>query len=120
MQAILITAVLALVACGTALASSSASFEAAGYQLSFELGFDARPGIASVAFSAPGSSAITTIRAERLQVEVFDTRQQVLLLRFSNPGDLTLPQSFVLTVRREVGVLQIGNQSITGRFNWEM
>ena len=57
---------------------------------------------------------------QHIKVEAFDTQQQVLLLRFINPGDSTLPKDFILSVRNDAGVLTIGGKSISGRFSWGM
>jgi len=66
----------------------------------------------------PGSTRSVVIPMDLLKVEAFDTQQKVLLLRFTNPGDSTLPKAFFLSVRNDAGVLAIGGKSISGRFSW--
>lgn len=42
-----------------------------------------------------------------------------LRLEFSNPGDPSLPRSFVLTVSGNEATLQIEGRTIRGPFSWE-
>lgn len=88
MRATLSIAALALVSCGNALASTSASFEAAGYLLAFEIGYDDRTGIASVAFSAPGNRGrcpLTDVAARHTadRQDNFDIYLPVWLARYN-------------------------------------
>lgn len=120
MRSNLIAIVLALGACASAHATSAVSFEAEGYLLDIVVGNDSRPVVAGLSFAAPGSVRSTEIPLQHLRVEVFDTVQKVLLLRFTNPADPALPKDFSLTVRKDAGVLQIDGKSVSGRFSWGM
>lgn len=120
MRSGLIAVALALGACGSALATSSVAFEAQGYLLDFVVGSDSRPTVASLNFAMPGSVRGIDIPMRHLRIEAFDTKQKVLLLRFTNPGDSKLPKDFSLTVRSDAGVLQFEGKSIAGHFSWGM
>jgi len=116
-----VAALLALGVCGSALATSSVSFEAQGYLLDFVVGSDGgRPSIAGLSFAAPAGVAGVEISMRHLEVVTFDTQHKILLLRFTNPGDTKLPQNFSLTIRNDTGVLRIGGKSFAGRFSWGM
>jgi len=116
----LIAAAITISVCSAAQATNSISFEAEGYLLDIVVGGDSRPSIASLSFAMPGSTRDVVIPMDHLKVEAFDTRQKILLLRFINPGDSTLPKDFFLSVRNHVGVLKIGGKSVSGRFSWGM
>lgn len=120
MRSSLVAAILALGACGSALATSSVSFEAQGYLLDFVVGSDSRPTVAGLSFAGPGSVRGVEIPMRHLRIQTFDTTQKILLLRFTNPGDSRLPKDFTLTVRNDAGVLQIEGKAMAGRFSWGM
>lgn len=106
--------------CSSALATSSASFEAQGYLLDVVIGDDSRPVVAGLSMATPGSAQSVQIPMRHIRVESFDAEKQILLLRFENPGDPALPGSFFLIVRNGTAVLQIDGKSIAGRFSWGM
>ena len=106
--------------CSSALATSSASFEAQGYLLDVVIGDDSRPLVAGLSMATPGSAQSVQLPMRHIRVESFDAEKQILLLRFENPGDSTLPKDFFLTVRNDTAVLQIDGKSIAGRFSWGM
>lgn len=118
MRSSLIAAALVLATFGSAFATSSVSFEAQGYLLDVVIGDDSRPAVAGLSFAAPGSVRGVELPMRHVRIEAFDTAQKVLLLRFTNPGDSTLPQDFSLAVRNDAGVLRIDGKSIAGRFAW--
>jgi len=114
----LCAAVVAVALCGSAVATSSVSFDAQGYVVDIVVGGDSRPAIASLGIATPSSARSIAIPMRHLKVEAFDTAQKTLLLRFVNPGDPALPAGFSLTVRGDDGVLQIDGKSMAGRFSW--
>lgn len=120
MRSRFIAAALAISACACALATSAISFEAEGYLLDIVVGDDSRPSIAGLSIMMPGNARRVVIPMHHLKVEAFDTRQKVLLLGFSNPGDPALPKDFFLSVRNDAGVLKIDGKSVSGRFSWGM
>lgn len=104
----------------SAFATSAVSFEAEGYLLDIVVGNDSRPVVAGLKFAAPGAMRGVEVPLRHLRVDVFDEKQKILLLRFTNPGDPALPRDFSLAVRNDVGVLKINDKSISGRFSWGM
>jgi hypothetical protein len=106
--------------CSGALATSSVAFEAQGYLLDIVVGGNGKPAVASLSMATPGSARGIDIPLQYVKVDAFDTAQQVLLLRFTNPGDLKLPKDFSLTVRRDAGVMQIDGKRLAGQFSWGM
>jgi hypothetical protein len=107
-------------ACASALATSAVSFEAEGYLLDIVVGNDSRPVVAGLKFAVPGAMRGVEVPLRHLRVDVFDEKQKILLLRFTNPADPALPKDFSLAVRNDVGVLSIEGKSISGRFSWGM
>jgi len=101
-------------------ATSSISFEGQGYLLDIVVGDASQPIISSLSITKPGGKQSFSLPMQRVRVEIFDTKQRVLLLRFSNPGDGTLPESFLLTVKNDVGTLRIGGKPLVGSFTWGM
>jgi hypothetical protein len=120
MRSSLVAAAVVLGACGSALATSSVSFEAQGYLLDIVVGGDSRPTVTGLSFATPGSGRGVEIPMRHLRIGAFDTQQKILLLRFTNPGDSKLPKDFSLAVRNDAGVLRIEGKSIAGRFSWGM
>lgn len=120
-RAWLAIAALAVAASGSsALATGAVSFEGGGYVLDFTVGQQERSVLASLSFSEPGSSLNLILRPPHLVVVAFDTKAKRLLVRYSNPGDGTLPPDFELSVHGSEGILTLPNRSVAGRFNWEM
>jgi hypothetical protein len=107
-------------ACASAFATSAVSFEAEGYILDIAVGDDSLPAVAGLSFAGPGSVRSVEIPLRYLRIDAFDAKQKILLIRFTNPGDPTLPKDFSLAVRNDVGVLKIEGRSISDRFAWGM
>ena len=123
MRSTLIATIVTIAACGSALATNSVSFEAQGYLLDIVVGYSTRPIVAGLSIAVPGNAGNTgsvAIPLKHLKIEVFDTEQKLLVLRFTNPGDPKLPNNFSLTVKNDAGILQFEGKSIAGRFAWGM
>lgn len=120
MRSLIAAAAIAIGAFTSAQATSSLSFESQGYLLDIVVGDASKPMIASLSLAKPGSRQITILPMQQVEVDIFDTTQKVLLLRFKNPGDATLPESFLLTVKNDAGTLRIGEKSLGGSFSWGM
>ena len=114
----LTAAIVALGACSNALATANVSFEGQGYILDIVVGDSSGPIAAGLSFAAPGSARPIELPTRHLRTDVFDTTRRVLLLRFTNPGDATLPKDFSLMVRGDAGVLHIDGKAIAGQFSW--
>jgi hypothetical protein len=120
MRPLIAAAVMTILAATSAQATSSLSFEGQGYLVDIVVGDASTPIIASLGVAQPASRQIVSLPMHLVRVEIFDSRQKVLLLRFSNRGDATLPESFLLTVKGDVGTLKIGGKPVAGRFDWGM
>ncbi len=119
MRSLFAAAVIAITASTGAQATSSISFESQSYLLDIVVGDASKPIISSLSIAKPESKQSTTLPMLFVKVVVFDAKQKVLRLSFKNPGNATLPESFLLTVKEEVGTLRIGGKSQVGRFSWE-
>lgn len=117
--AITITAIAALAAPAVH-ATGSLSFEAKGYLLDFVVGDASGPTVSGVSFAGPGSTQAMALPMAHVVVEAFDAQHRILLLRFRNPGDARLPESFYLTVKDGVGTLKVGKKqkAVVGNFSW--
>jgi hypothetical protein len=120
MRLLIAAAVMTLTAATSAQATSSLAFEAQGYLLDIVVGDASKPIVASLSLAKPDSKQMTLLPMQQVKVVIFDSKQKVLLLRFTNPGDTTLPESFLLTVKDHVGTLRIGEKSLAGSFSWGM
>jgi hypothetical protein len=116
-----IAAIIAISVCSAALATSSVSFEAQGYLVDIVVGYDKQPTVAGLSLATPASAVGIGIPMQYLKIEMFDPKQKVLLLRFTNPGDSKLPKNFTLTVKNDAGVLTFDDaKPMAGRFSWGM
>jgi hypothetical protein len=115
----IIAGALVAVACGSAVATSSLSFEASGHVLDFEIGDTDRPVVAGVMVSMPGREQPVMLRPPLLSVEIFDPKKRILIVRFKNPGDPALPPGFSFAAHRRTGVLRTEGASFKGAFRWE-
>lgn len=97
--------------------TTTLSFAGEDYWLSMEIGHDQRPTIASVSFHAPGDSKGVVLRGN-YEVEVFDTRREMLVLRYKGADARVKP--FTLTVRGDKAALRIDRRTIESEFSWFM
>lgn len=112
-----LVATVLLLAASVATATSSLSFHGDGYRLSLEIGHDERAEVASVTFHAPGDAEGVVLRGN-FDAEEFDTRRQVLVLRYAG-GDPRV-EPFTLVVRGDQATLQVGRERIESEFSWFM
>lgn len=108
---------LAICCSAPAHATSSLSFEGGGYAMTFEIGHDGRPVIASIHFYAPGDSKGVPLQND-FQVKTFDTKRRVLRLIYPG-GDQDAPP-FTLVVLANKSTLTIHGKRINSTFSWEM
>ena len=104
----------------SAQATSSLSFESDGYLIDIIVGDVSKPIVSNLSIAKPGSKQPTSLPMQLVKVQIFETKQKVLLLSFKNPGRSTLPESFLLTVKYDVGTLKIGEKTLVGSFSWGM
>ena len=103
-----------------AYASGSLSFGGDGYWVDLEIGQTEVPVVASVRFHRPGDQKGVVLSRKLVIVEAFDTRRQVLVLRFTGLGGANPVGPFTLSANGGQAVLQIGAQQIVSQFSWEM
>lgn len=82
------------------------------------IGFDDRPVVAQVRLTPPGAKDWVSVPREMIQIEKFDMKERILVMRFANKNDPDLPPSFSLSVKRNKAVLSIGGKRIRSSFDW--
>lgn len=112
-----LAALLAICCSAPAYATSSLSFEGGGYAMTFEVGNDGRPVIASIHFYAPGDSKGVPLQND-FEVKTFDTKRRILRLIYPGGGQGVPP--FALVVLANKSTLTIGGKRINSTFSWEM
>lgn len=120
MRPILFATLFSLIATEPAVASSTVSFEGAGYVLDFEVGHEESDSLAGVSFGAPAVAATSVLRPPQLKIEAFDTKARTVRVRYTNPGDAALPADFEFDAHESTGALRIQGRTVTGSFDWEM
>jgi hypothetical protein len=121
MRSFIAAAVLVIMGLTSAQATSSLSFEVGGYLIDIVVGDASGPVISGVSIAEPGGQHPTSIPIQLVRVEVFDVERKVLLLRFDKPAaDSTLSASFLLSVKGDVGILKVGEKSLSGSASWGM
>jgi len=101
-------------------ASDSLYFSGGGYWVDLEIGQTEVPVVASVRFHRPGDPKGVVLSHKHVIVEVFDTRRQMLVLRFVGSDGADAVEPFTLSANREQAVLQIGAQRVVSKFSWDM
>ena len=117
-RAVLFSVVLIFVTAPPLQATESVTFSGGGYSVDILVGQADKPSIAQVRFSPPGDTPWVVVPHELLRTEKFDDRKRILILRFVNKDEPTLPKSFSLVVQKESGVLTIDGKRIKGSFDW--
>ena len=118
MKSILLSAVLIFVACSNLHATEALIFDGGGYNIYILIGNTDHPVVAQVRFTAPGAKDWVHLPSEQLQIEKFDMKGRVLVMRFSNKNDPELPSSFSLSVKKNSAVLSISGKRIKSTFDW--
>ena len=120
MKSILLAATLILAASAKLHATEALIFDGGGYNIYILVGFgdEPQPAIAQVRFTAPGAKDWVHLPSEQLQIEKFDMKERVLIMRFSKQKDPDLPGAFSLSVRKKNAVLSINGKKIRSSFDW--
>jgi hypothetical protein len=118
MRSILLSAALIFVASSNLHATEALIFDGGGYNLWILIGFDDRPVVAQVRLTPPGAKDWVSVLREMLQVEKFDMKERILVMRFANKNDPDLPSSFSLSVKKSKAVLSISGKRIRSSFDW--
>lgn len=98
------------------MATSSLSFEGGGYWIDLEIGADEGPVVAFVRFHRPGDAKGVVLPGTDWQIEAFDAKRQVLVLRYK--GGRSGVEPFTLSVRHHDAVLEIDGRAIQSSFWW--
>ncbi|KLD69613.1 hypothetical protein [Xanthomonas pisi] len=85
--------------------------------MTFEVGSDRRPVIASIDFQAPGDNKGVLLRGS-FQVKTFDTKRRILRLIYA--GHDTRVPAFTLVVLANKSTLTVNGKQINSSFSWEM
>ena len=120
MKSILLAATLIFAASAKLQANEALIFDGGGYNIYILVGFGDKPepAIAQVRFTAPGAKDWVHLPSEQLQIEKFDMKKRILVMRFSKPKNPELPSSFSLSVNKDKAVLSIGGKTIRSSFDW--
>ena len=117
-KASLLAAVLIFFTASHLQATEWIGFSGGDYGVDFLIGSADKPSISRVRYSAPGDKPEVFIPGDRLRVEKFDDRKEILIVHFKNKNEPDLPASFSLAVRKKGGVLTINCKRFTGSFDW--
>ena len=120
MRQFLFSAALILVAFSDVRATEALIFDGGGYTIEILVGQLDDPVIAQVHFTPPGAKDWVTLPRKLVQIEKFDMKKEILIMRFSNKNHPDLPDSFSLSVKNTKAVLSISGKEIKSEFNWEI
>jgi hypothetical protein len=119
MKRILLSAALIFVAFSNLRATEALIFDGGGYNIYILVGTTDRPVVAEVRFTPPGAKEWVYLPPELLQIEKFDMKQRILIMRFANQKkDPGLLSSFSLSVKKDRAVLSISGKRIRSSFDW--
>jgi len=120
MRPILLSAVLIFVASSNLHATEALIFDGGGYHIQILIGITDQPVVGQLHFRSPGAKGRVVVCREELEIENFDMKERILLMRFSNQNDPDLPSSFSLSVKKNKAVLSIKGKKIRSTFNWDI
>lgn len=118
--ALLATLVLAFAPARLAHATSSLLFDADGYSVNLEIGYDKRPVIGSVVIRQPGDKDDRLVPRQRVRVEEFDTQRKRLKLHYTATDEAPGIPSFTLVMTETEAVLTLEGRRIVSKANWHM
>ena len=122
MRAFLLVISLLVLFSGSAVASSTAcqfsgTYDEDLYEIEF-IGHDDRAPLIVFSSTASGGGRRIALPAAHYELKTFDSGKQAVALRFTNPGNPSLPPSFTFDASGEQGILRIGSRRITGQAGW--
>ncbi len=120
MKRFLLSAALIFIVSSNLRATEALIFDGGGYNIQILVGLTDQPVVAQLHFTPPGAKDWIVVPREKLQVEKFDMKQRILVMRFSNSKDPNLPSSFSLSVKKDKAVLSIKGKTIKSTFDWEI
>ncbi len=120
MRSFLFSAAVILVAFSDVNGTEALVFDGGGYTIEILVGYLDDPVVAQVHFTAPGAKDWVSLPRELVQIEKFDMKKEILIMRFSNKNRPDLPGSFSLSVKNAKAVLSISGKEIKSEFDWEI
>src|SRR6267143_4275922 len=120
MRPILFSVVLIFVASSHLHATEALIFDGGGYNIQILIGMTDQPVVGQLHFTSPGAKDWVVVPRDQLQIEKFDMKERILVMRFSNQNDPHLPSSFSLSVKKNRAVLSIKGKRIKISFDWTM
>ena len=120
MRPILLSAVLIFLAASNLHATEALIFDGGGYNIQILIGMTDQPVVGQLHFTPPGAKDWVVVPREQLQIEKFDMKERILVVRFSNQNDPDLPSSFPLSVKKNRAVLSIKGKKIKSTFDWDI
>lgn len=120
MKPFLISAALSLLVSLNLHATEALLFEGGGYNMQIMVGYEDDPVIAQVLFTPPEAKDWVVLPRESLQIQKFDMKKRILMMRFSNKNNADLPASFSFSARNSNAVLSISGKQIKSEFNWDI
>jgi hypothetical protein len=118
MKRILLAASLMFVALARLQATEALIFDGGGYNLYILIGQTDKPNVAQVRLTVPGAKDWVHVPREQLQIEKFDMKAQVLVMRFTNKNDPEAPPSFSFSAKKKKAVLTIKGKTFRSSFDW--
>jgi len=118
MKRLLLSAVLILGAGSTLRATEALMFDGGDYTLYILIGQAEKSNVAQVKVMVPGAKDWLFVPREQLQIEKFDDKAQVLVMRFTNKNDPEAPPSFSFSAKKKKAVLTIKGKTFKSSFDW--
>jgi hypothetical protein len=118
MRSILLAATLIFFASAKLQATEALIFDGGGYNIYILVGFGDQPVVAQVRFTSPGAKDWVHLPRELVQIEKFDMKERILVMRFPKQTDPGLPPPFSLSVKKNRAVLSIKGKKIQSSFDW--
>ena len=119
MKLLLLAATLFLVASAKLQGTEALMFYGGDYTLYILIGDgDSGSVVAQVKVTIPGGKDWLFVPREQLQIEKFDEKKQVLVMRFENKNDPEAPPSFSFSAKKKKAVLTIKGKTFRSSFDW--
>jgi hypothetical protein len=119
MKPLLLAVALIFVASAKLQATEALIFDGGGHNLYILVGSgDRGPVVAEVRYTPPGANDWMPVPRELLQIEKFDMKERILIMRFPKQNDPELAPPFSFSVKKNRGVLSIKGKKFRGPFDW--
>lgn len=118
MKSFLLAVTLMFVASAKLQATEALMFYGGDYTLYILIGQAEKANVAQVKVMVPGAKDWLHVPREQLQIEKFDDKAQVLIMRFTNKNDPEAPPSFSFSAKEKKGALTIKGKTFRSSFDW--